>query len=47
MNPAGAGHLADRKPTTWIGNEFDVDWDYSLRVLLVVVPPFLSRPVLA
>ncbi|KAG9228596.1 hypothetical protein BJ875DRAFT_500604 [Amylocarpus encephaloides] len=42
-NPAGAGCLADAKPTTWIGNETEVDWDYSFRALLVVVPAFSDR----
>ncbi|KAJ2904300.1 hypothetical protein MKZ38_008359 [Zalerion maritima] len=35
-NPGGAGWLGDAKPTHWIGNETDVDWDYSFRALLVV-----------
>jgi hypothetical protein len=42
-NPAGAGCLADAKPTTWIDNETEVDWNYSFRALLVVVPALSDR----
>ncbi|KAH6881169.1 hypothetical protein B0T10DRAFT_609316 [Thelonectria olida] len=45
MNPTGAECLDGPKPTTWIGNETEIDWDYAFRVLLVVVPAFPDRRV--
>ncbi|KAK7976969.1 hypothetical protein PG988_004459 [Apiospora saccharicola] len=42
-DPAGEGCLGDTKPTRYIGNESEVDWDYSFRALFVVVPAFLHR----
>ena len=43
LNPVGAGCLDGAKPTTWIGNETEVDWDYSFRALLVIVPALSDR----
>jgi hypothetical protein len=44
VNDVGAGHHEVSGPvTTWIGNEFEVDWEYSFMALLVVVPAFSKR----
>lgn len=40
---AGAGYLAGAKPTRWIGNEAEVEWDYYFLALFVVVPAFSDR----
>ncbi|KAH8768370.1 hypothetical protein F5883DRAFT_554459 [Diaporthe sp. PMI_573] len=40
---AGAGYLVGAKPTRWLGNEAEVEWDYSFRALFVVVPAFSDR----
>jgi hypothetical protein len=42
-NPAGAGYLVGAKSTQWLGNEAEVEWDYSFRALFVVVPAFPDR----
>jgi len=42
-DPAGAGYLVGAKPTQWLGNEAEVEWDYSFRALFVVVPAFPDR----
>jgi hypothetical protein len=44
VNDAGAGYHEVAGPvTTWIGNETEVDWEYSSFALLVVVPKFSKR----
>ena len=44
VNDFGAGHHEVASPvTTWIGNEIEVDWEYSFLALLVVVPAFSER----
>ncbi|ERF68495.1 hypothetical protein EPUS_05634 [Endocarpon pusillum Z07020] len=43
LHPAGEGCLDVAKPTRWIGNETEVDWDYLFRALLVVVPASSDR----
>jgi len=40
---AGAGYLVGAKPTQRLGNEAEVEWDYSFRALFVVVPAFPDR----
>jgi hypothetical protein len=44
LNNVGAGYHEVAMPvTTWIGNETEIEWEYSFLALLVVVPAFSKR----